>query len=258
MFAEAHERALAARERAQKMRGLLFASVSHDLKSPLNAVLGLAELLAEEELGASQRESLALVTTRGRELLALIETILDAARVDSGQLALTLERTRVDELVERAVRTAEDLVGAPCERPIVELAEGLPDVAADASRLPHAIAVLIAHATRTVAGDARARPVRVRATLEVGFEKAIRIDVEYGSRAVPPEELEALLARQSSSRGRGLTLGLNLARSVIELHAGTVVVDVLPDGAPVARCSVPLVPPKAGARRRLSTHPTLG
>lgn len=258
VFAEAHERALAARERAQKMRGLLFASVSHDLKSPLNAVLGLAELLALEDLGPSQRESLALVTTRGRELLALIETILDAARVDSGQLALTLERVEIDDLVERAVRTAEDLAGGGAEAPMVELAEGLPSVLADSSRLPQAIAVLIAHAMRPVAGEARTRPVRVRATLQVGVEKAVRIDVEYASRGVPAAELEALLARQSTSRGRGLTLGLNLARSVIELHGGTVEVEALPDGAPVARCSVPLVPPKPVGRRRLSTHPTLG
>src|SRR5205814_7711666 len=74
VFAAAHERALEARETAQRMRGLLFASVSHDLKSPLNAILGFAEIVGREPLSPAQKESLLLIETRGRELLALIET----------------------------------------------------------------------------------------------------------------------------------------------------------------------------------------
>jgi len=99
VFAGAQERALDARAAAQRMRGLLFASVSHDLKSPLNAILGFAELVSQDELTAAQRESLELITKRGRELLGLIETILDAARVEAGQLNLTPRPTNVGRLV---------------------------------------------------------------------------------------------------------------------------------------------------------------
>src|SRR6185437_10325246 len=80
VFAEAQEKALDARAAAHRMRSLLFASVSHDLKSPLNAVLGFAELVGQGLLTDAQRESLELIQKRGRELLGLIETILDAAR----------------------------------------------------------------------------------------------------------------------------------------------------------------------------------
>ena len=89
VFAAAQERALDARAAAHRMRGLLFASVSHDLKSPLNAVLGFAELVGQGPLTDAQRESLELIQRRGRELLGLIETILDAARVEAGQLELS-------------------------------------------------------------------------------------------------------------------------------------------------------------------------
>lgn len=257
VFAEAHEQALSARARAQRMRGLLFASVSHDLKSPLNAVLGFAELLAAENLGPSQRESLSLITTRGRELLALIETILDAARVDSGQLTLSFQPVDPGVLLDLAVRKARELTGDETAPIVVEVPDGLPLLPADFQYLPQAIAVIIAHALRTAASDPRARAVRVRASLPTGPDKVVRVDVEHGSRLLATDELEALLSRQGSSRGRGLTLGLSLARSVVELHGGTVSVDSSSDGVPVARCDLTLSAPRPG-RRRLSAYPTLG
>src|SRR5262249_56857985 len=90
VFARAQERAILAREAGTRTRGLFFASVSHDLKSPLNAILGFAELVRQDTLTPGQAESLEVIDRRGRELLALIETILDAARVEAGQLALVV------------------------------------------------------------------------------------------------------------------------------------------------------------------------
>src|SRR4030095_2481752 len=92
IFAKAQERSIDARQAAARMRGLFFASVSHDLKSPLNAILGFTELVRHsEELSPGQAESLELIDRRGRELLALIETILDAARVEAGQLSIMMD-----------------------------------------------------------------------------------------------------------------------------------------------------------------------
>src|SRR5690606_21687672 len=94
VFATAQERAIEARKAAARMRGLFFASVSHDLKAPLNAILGFTELARRmENVTPGQAESLDLIERRGRELLALIETILDAARVEAGQLTLVLDST---------------------------------------------------------------------------------------------------------------------------------------------------------------------
>lgn len=261
VFAAAQERALDIRAAAQRMRGLLFASVSHDLKSPLNAILGFAELVAQEPLTAAQRESLQLITRRGRELLALIETILDAARVEAEQLTLMPRPTDVRRLVGEGLRKARELSG-DMETPIaVEVAEGLPWVPADPAYATRALAVIIAHAIRVAAGDPSAKVVRVRAVAtppEDGRHRSERvvIAVEYGSRELENGELERLFARQATGRGQGLTLGLSLARSVIELHGGAVDVTGSQDGAPVCRVSWPLVTP--AMRPRLSSFPTLG
>src|SRR5690606_5747372 len=82
VFAQAQEGAIRARSTAVRARGLFFASVSHDLKSPLNSILGFIQLVSMQPLSQGQQESVEAIETRARELPALIETILDAARVE--------------------------------------------------------------------------------------------------------------------------------------------------------------------------------
>lgn len=256
IFAGAQERALEVQEAAQRMRGLLFASVSHDLKSPLNAILGFTELVSQEELTSSQRESLALIENRGRELLGLIESILDTARVEAGQLTLLPRPVPVAQLATEAVRRARDLAPDAHQEVVIEVAEGIPEIPIDPAYAARAFALIIGHAIRTGAADPSSRAVRVRATRPAGPELGVRIDVELGGRSTTPAEIEALFARRATSRGRSLTLGLSLARSIIELHGGTVTIEGTPDGAPVVQCWVPLATP--GRRPRLSSKPALG
>jgi signal transduction histidine kinase len=67
--------------------------MSHELKAPLNAVLGFAAILEQGPLTDGQRESVGIIEQRGRELQYLIETILDTARAAAGELSLELEHT---------------------------------------------------------------------------------------------------------------------------------------------------------------------
>jgi signal transduction histidine kinase len=259
VFAAAQERALDARAAAHRMRGLLFASVSHDLKSPLNAVLGFAELVSQGRLTEAQRESLSLIQKRGRELLGLIETILDAARVEAGQLELATRPAQVARLVAEAVRKARELSFDPDAPVVVDVAPGLPTVPIDPAYAPRALAVIVAHGIRTAAADGNARVTRVRAlqaALPGRDGLRVLVDVEYGSREVTRADLELLFARQSSGRGRGLTLGLSLSRSVIELHGGAVEVEGRPEGGAVCHVWLPLVAPSR--RPQLTAFPTLG
>ncbi|MBL9022483.1 MAG: hypothetical protein JNL21_09785 [Myxococcales bacterium] len=217
VFAAAQERALESKETARRMRGLLFASVSHDLKTPLNAIVGFADALDREALSPPQRESLDLISTRGRELVALIETILDAARVEAGQLSLVKKRTSVAGLVYLANQRARELVGDVGDLRI-EMAEGLPAVTVDATHVSRAIAVVIAHALRSAAGRSG---VAVRASVAAGG-KQIRVEVDHGEAQTDASELRALFTQQQTSRAKGLTLGLSVARSIIEMHGGSI------------------------------------
>jgi signal transduction histidine kinase len=224
VFAKAQERAISARKAAARMRGLFFASVSHDLKSPLNAILGFTELVRKsEQLSAGQSESLSLIDRRGRELLALIETILDAARVDAGQLSLVVDQCDVRTLFAEAVAKGRDLGGDRGVEILSDISLGVTAVRVDRVRMPRALATFIGHAVRVSELPA----VHVQVVPEA---EGVRFDVEVPGSRVDPQKLEALLDPSPAlgpSEHRGLALGLRLARSVVELHGGSVTVSAL-------------------------------
>ena len=244
-FAAAQERALEARESAQRMKQLLFASVSHDLKSPLNAILGFAELVRDEPLTQAQIESLDMVSGRGRELMALIETILDAARVEAGQLSLLPRAMKPDLLVQDAVVKAHDLHGPKSVELSVEVPSELPRVEIDPTYGARAVAVLVAHAMDT-ASTVHSRRVRLRAsrpseTRDAEGPEMVRLHIEYVAASNTPSLLEAQLrGRLHKQTGRGKVLRLSLARAIIELHRGRVEVGRGPHGAAVVTCWLPI------------------
>jgi signal transduction histidine kinase len=247
IFAAAQERALEARASAQRMKQLLFASVSHDLKSPLNAILGFAELVRDEPLSQAQVESLDMVSGRGRELLALIETILDAARVEAGQLSLAKRAVKPGLLVHDAVVKARDLHAMKQVDVVVEIPNDLPRVEIDPTHGARAVAVLVAHAMDT-ASSVHSRRVRVRASRPSGpvddGPEMVRLHIEYVAASNTPSLLEAQLrGKLHQQTGRGKVLRLSLARSVIELHDGRVEVGRGPHGAAVVTCWLPVAGP---------------
>src|SRR5690606_11840222 len=153
-FAQAQERAIELREAATKARGRFFASVSHDLKSPLNAIVGFAELTMRDEVtNQAQRDSLELILQGGNELLALIETILDAARVEAGQLILEYSEEPVSEMLELALEKARQLSSHARAEVQLEIAPELPKLVVDKLRFPQALASFIAHARKTAERD---------------------------------------------------------------------------------------------------------
>jgi signal transduction histidine kinase len=244
VFAAAQQRALRAKASAQRVKQLLFASVSHDLKSPLNAILGFAELVRDEPLSVAQAERLTMVSGRGRELFALIETILEAARVEAGQLKLEPRDLPAVELVRAALDKARDLHGGSVTEVVLELAPDMPPLRADPRRGPAALAVLIAHAMAS-ASSAPGRAIRVSGTRPVAIAgdpagAAARLYIEHVATGSRPSLLEMQLSgRSSSASERGMVLRLSLARAIIELHGGRVDVSRGPHGAAVVSCLWP-------------------
>ncbi len=219
VFAQAQEDAIRARAVATRTRGLFFATVSHDLKSPLNSILGFTHLVSIEPLTSGQHESLQAIHSRARELLALIETILDAARVEEGQLSLVRDEVPFVDLYAGAVAKAAELSSGYPLQIYKEFEASIPPLLVDRQRVIRAFATLVAYSVRSHKGG----KMWIRAERE--SEHTVRIDVDVPHPDHPPPELEAMLSTQTSARRRdhrGLALGLRLARSVIELHGGAV------------------------------------
>lgn len=221
VFASAQESAIAAREEARRMRGLLFASVSHDLKSPLNAILGFADLIDPSTLTPSQAESLHVIQSRGRELLGLIQTILDAARVEAGQLVLHKSNARINDLVEQALQAASLMVHAPRAELVNNASDAAFVVHVDPGRVVDALAALVRHGLRTAAEGT----VRVSAAIAPSGQQVL-VDVETQGRSISASQLARLMLPDGGNTlprtSGGLALGLSLARSLAVLNDGSV------------------------------------
>lgn len=254
-FASAQQRAIEAREATERMRGLLLASMSHDLKAPLNAVLGFTELVRRNPLTEAQLESLAIIEQRGRELLVLIDTILDSARVEAGELEVSPEATHVGDLVMSAVLEARDLAVGTETQIKGEIQPGMPTLLVDGTRIVQALTAVVMTAARF--SDKGIVPVR--ATLPDKGDR-LRVEVETSGEGLPVAEREkifdAFKSAESARRHGGLGLGLQLARSIVEIHAGTIEIDNTDRGGMVFRVWLPVSNDRASIRARAS-KPTL-
>jgi signal transduction histidine kinase len=226
LFAQAQEHSISARESATRARGRFFASVSHDLKSPLNAILGFTEItLRDPVTSAPQKESLDMILQRGRELLGLIETILDAARVEAGQLHLDIKDERVEDLLDEALEKARDLSPDHDILTRFDIPPDVPHLPVDRLRFSQALATFLGHARRTSErGSLRVlvqtEPKPERPSLK---KRKISLFIEIPSSRFSAQDLEGMLnPEQHPGRHRGLSLALRLAKSVIELHGGSV------------------------------------
>jgi signal transduction histidine kinase len=237
-FASAQQRAIDARAVTERMRALFLASMSHDLKAPLNAILGFANLVSRGQLSNAQRESVGIIEQRGRELLYLIDTVLDAARVEAGELSVSPEWSDASDFVMSAVLEARSLTVGQDIAITGEIQSGLPRVLVDSARLAQSLSAIILVATRF----AEHGRVVVRASLPA-VEAQLRIDVEVTGRVVAAEDrkkvFDAFKHADHARRHGSLGLGPSLARAIVELHGGGIDVETNEAGRTVFHMWVP-------------------
>jgi signal transduction histidine kinase len=208
---------------ADRDRAAFLAAVSHELRSPLNAILGFADILMAEvdgPLSPEAREEVEQILGSGRHLLDLINDILELSALESGQLKLS--RTRVDlvAIAAEVVREAAGLVGA---RPVAVRMEGEGSVyaRADPKRVRQVVTNLVGNAIKfTQAGE-----------VVVGYEgRFARLSVRDTGPGISPQQRALLFqeykqTKEERARRRGTGLGLAISRRLALMHGGTIQVE---------------------------------
>lgn len=224
---EDEQRALRVIEETYRVRTHFLASVSHDLKGPLNAILGFSELLlrgVEGPLTPAQREDVRLIHRSGDELLGIINNILDSARLDAGRIELHREWTPSVELISDAAAYARELAGGRNLAVEVQTQAGLPPLHVDPHRLRQAIRALVSNAVKFTEHGT----VRLRGWVERSSDGSgeFRIDVIDQGPGIAEEDrsriFHAFEQLDSSARraAGGTGLGLFIAKRLVELHGG--------------------------------------
>ncbi|MGH7065313.1 MAG: sensor histidine kinase [Stellaceae bacterium] len=218
--------AKAAAEAASLAKSQFLANTSHELRTPLNAVIGFSEALLAGTFGAlapRQRESVGYIHQSGEHLLAVINDILDLARVEVGKLDLREERGVDPRAVAAAcVALLRERAEAGEVRLSVEIGGQMPRLIVDRTRLKQILLNLLSNAVKfTEPGGAVVLTADRDAAGGVIFE--VR-DTGVGMTAAEVEtalepfgQIETGLAR----RHEGTGLGLPLARRLTELHQGS-------------------------------------
>lgn len=238
-FAAAQQRAIEMRGLTERMRGLFLASMSHDLKGPLNAVLGFVELVRRKPLSPAQEESLTIIEQRGRELLLLIDTILESARAEAGELNVAPEWTMVGDFVMGAVLETRELIAGTEVDITAEIQPGVPKMFVDGERVMQALIAVLLTAVRL-----RSRGhVTVRATCpEPGEHLQIAVETSgQGDTLMDRDQIFQSFHDANRARRHGsLGLGLSLARAILAAHQGTIAVDTTQAGDIVFHLLLPI------------------
>ena len=229
-----------------RLKSSFLATVSHELRTPLTSVIGYSEMLLEGlagEVNAEQREYVRTIMEKGENLLALISSILDFSKVESGNLRLNIGPTDLREVVRAASSTIVPLARKQQVTVDLTLGDDLPTIQADPEKIRQALINIIANAIKfnrkggkvvvlaermTVQPQPTQEPEELPAALAPTDLEMVRLTVKDTGIGIPQDKLARIFDSfyqidHSSTREYGGTgLGLAIAKSFIEAHGGTI------------------------------------
>ncbi|NML44223.1 DUF4118 domain-containing protein [Ramlibacter sp. G-1-2-2] len=216
-YVEIAQQALVEME-SERLRNALLAAISHDVRTPLTALIGLAESLRNSLRNSLQGETAEAIAQQARSLGHLVNNLLDMARLQSGKVNLRLEWQSVEEVVGTALRSAQPhLQGRTVH---VSLPADLPLVEFDAVLIERVLVNLLENAAKY-----GVPPIEIRAWAE---PDALRVAVRDHGPGLPAavqgrEQVlfEKFTRGQAESATPGVGLGLAICKAVIDAHRGT-------------------------------------
>ena len=224
--AEELEKALEQAQAADKARSLFFSIVSHDIRTPLNAILGYAELLQDGKESLAERKiALKSIRASGTTLLQLVNDVLDLAKMDAGRMSLHRESVLLYQLTDEVFSSFwRDASEKGVE--LVNRTETVPTVLIDGHRFRQILFNLIGNAVKfTARGSVTVAASYSGTTLEVSVA-----DTGCG---IPPDMLTHILdpfvqvqdPSHASDRAGGTGLGLSICKRLVEAMGGALRVE---------------------------------
>src|SRR5688572_4949727 len=228
------------------------ANISHDLRTPLTAVITHAEILRDGILGSlteRQLESVGGIINGGRQLLEQVSEILDYARGAANQLTLTPVAFHIADVLEQARTLNEALAARKGLELDARVPRELPAVHADREKIAHVVGNLLGNALNFTPPGGR---VWLAAHAAPGVAQVEHLIVEVGDTGIgiAPEHHDLIFLEfaqvdsSASRRHHGTGLGLTIARKLVELHGGRIWVESALGLGSRFFFTLPLAPPK--------------
>ncbi len=222
------QRARDAAVESARLKGEFAANVTHELRTPMNGVLGLLDLLRDTRLGARQVEYLDLARKSAEGLLSLIDNILDFSKNDSGVIRITTDEVIFRDLLEEII----NLIGTQALSKGVDIGYFMaPEVPAvlslDAAKLKQVLINLLGNAIKfTEVGE-----VFLRVSLSADSAARLRFEISDTGIGIGPNQRKRIFEpftqadASSSKRYQGTGLGLTICRQLVDIMGGTIGLD---------------------------------
>lgn len=215
-------------EKASRAKSDFLARMSHELRTPLNVVMGFTELMLDQvpgEINEEQRQCLDDVLTSSRDLLGLINEVLDLSKVEAGKVELRRESIALPAVVESVTSAMMAVLSQRKQSLDVDLDDGLPLLQADEARLRQVFFNLLSNASKFTPDGGK---LRIEASRKDGW---CQVSVSDNGIGVKEEDLKQIFepfyqADTSMTRERrGTGLGLTVVKEIVEMHGGQVWVE---------------------------------
>jgi len=228
--------------KANAAKNRLLGMAAHDLRNPLASIRGLAEFLRDGVVGTLTHDQLDLVETihtASKQMLVLVNELLDVATIEAGELRISPELTDLDEIVEKAVYLAN--IEATAKRTRIEI---LPHDRPPLHRLdPNKIRQVV---DNLLSNSVKYSPPGSRITVEIeSVAGSIVVAVRDEGPGIPEAEHDKLFkdfgrtSVQPTGGEKSTGLGLAICRKIVDAHHGTITAENLPGRGCVFRVTLP-------------------
>jgi len=222
--------ALQAAQVASESKTMFLSNMSHDIRTPMNAVLGFTTLLARDaENPAKVREYTKKITASGQHLLSLINDILDISKIESGKVVLNLERFSLSDVISSVDAIIQPMAKAKGQTFHAEVTGIRHEyLLGDETRLDQILINLLSNAVKYTpeGGHIWFRVIGLKQ--RSGQYEHIRFEVEDDGYGMTPEYLETIFdaftraENSTTNKVQGTGLGMAITKSIVELMGGTI------------------------------------
>lgn len=217
-------------EQASRAKGEFLANMSHELRTPMNAIVGLARLLEEGQLGPRERSYVARMRTAARSLLGMLSDLLDFSRIEAGQLTLEAIPFRLDDVLSSVAVLSAPGAWAKGVEPVFAFDPGVPALLrGDALRLEQVLLNLFGNAIKFT--DSGEIVLAIAIAARDGDTVRLRFSVRDTGIGIAPDaqaRIFEVFTQADSSTVRkygGAGLGLSIARRLVELSGGSLALE---------------------------------
>jgi PAS domain S-box-containing protein len=217
-------------EAANKAKSDFLAGMSHEFRTPLNAVIGFSELMATGlggPLTDQQKEYVADIFSSGQHLLSLVNDILDLSKVEAGKMELQMNEFNIKKLIETCIALFKEKAYKHDLQVTFEIAKGLDTMIGDERKIRQVLFNLLGNAVKFTPNGGRIHVV-VALTDDKAFLQYSVSDTGIG---IPPEDQNKLfkpfqqIDTRLTRKYKGTGLGLSLCKQLVELHGGRIWVE---------------------------------